>query len=106
MLSDRGSGATSRVGRPTGLKVASKKLLSESEHARSQRERMANANDETKALTAAGSADRQAKMQMKKKIEKTQEWKAADADEREDIERIAGERLADTRFAQKQSSKL
>lgn len=67
---------------------------------------MANAGDETKALTAAGSADRQAKMQLKKKIEKSAEWIAADRDEREDIERLAEEKLADKRFQQKQSRGL
>lgn len=105
VITARGSGS-SRVGRPTGTKIPSNRPYSESATAVYQRNRAELQDEGLQAVTAARNSDRQAKLQLKRKLQTQEDYAAATASEQESMLQDEWDIVAEKRFAAYQSGKL
>ena len=105
VLWQRGAGG-SKKGRPTGFSAPFRGVLSSSARAIEQRNRAALRDHESKTIEAAKAADRAAKTQLKKKLEKQPEYITLSKASKTQYFTERHEELEQKRFEEKKSSKL
>jgi hypothetical protein len=103
VLSLRGQ-ATSKRGRPTNFRVSCKDQLSDSARAAEQQKNTEDLAGE--ALKKANNADRAALSQLKKKIEKLEEYQSFSVERKAEFMAAEKEALDAKRFEGQQSGKL
>ena len=105
VIAARGSGS-SGVGRRTGTRISSKRPHSDSATAVYQRSRAELQDEGLRAVTAAKNSDRQAKMQLKKRLQQQDQYASATESEQKSILDNEWEALEAKRFEACQSGKL
>ncbi|CAN9144786.1 unnamed protein product [Alternaria alternata] len=98
ILSLRGQGDGPKKGRPTNFKQPYKGNLSTTHRAIAQRNRAATQDDEAKALVAARNADRGARHNLKKKLNKDKGYNNLDERDQKKIMEQRWEKVAEKRF--------
>ncbi|RYO39073.1 hypothetical protein AA0113_g11248 [Alternaria arborescens] len=106
ILSLRGQGDGPKKGRPTNFKQPYKGNLSTTHRAIAQRNRAATQDNEAKALVAARNADRGARHNLKKKLNKDKGYNNLDERDQKKIMEQRWEKVAEKRFENHSSDGL